>query len=87
MDSTHNAVAHVPDWPVLLCYTHHFYSPPEWGDEHLLGLVLPDFSDHWIWTSELIPKLPVNQGVPKNYRLGGVGDAKADACAERHCIV
>jgi len=60
------AVAHVPDWPVLLCYTHHFYSTPEWGDEHLLGLFLPDFSIHWFWTSELIMKLPVYQGVPKN---------------------
>ena len=54
-------VSHVPEWPILLCESHHFYYFPsmEWMDEKLLGLHLPDFSVHWFWTSELLTKLPI----------------------------
>jgi hypothetical protein len=55
------AVSHVPEWPILLCESHHFYYFPsmEWTDEKLLGLHLPDFSIHWFWKSELLTKLPI----------------------------
>lgn len=57
------AISHVPEWPILLCYAHHFYTfGHEWGDERLLGLFLPDFSVRWFWASELLMKLPIYRG-------------------------
>ncbi len=59
------AVAHFPEWPILICDDHvrYYFPNGEWGEGKLLGVHLPDFSVRWFSGLEIMLKLPLYQGL------------------------
>jgi len=51
-------VALVPDWPIILCDSHHYFIHPyNWHDFFFFGICLPDFSIRHFYQSEYLIKL------------------------------
>ena len=51
-------VSFAPDWPIILCDSHHYFAhPQDWHDLFLFGICLPDFSTRRFYQSEYVLKL------------------------------
>ena len=51
-------VSFVPDWPIILCDSHHYFIHPyRWHDLFLFGICLPDFAVRRFYQSEYVLKL------------------------------
>jgi len=55
------AISHIPDWPILICETHHWLQDPDlyWTDMFLIILKLDDYKAQIIRTVEYGIRLPI----------------------------